>query len=44
MYYMSGEEAKLVVIGRGRYVSVCQEVDEFRHPAIRYKTFGSFAI
>ena len=23
MYYISGEEAKLVVIGRGRYLSVC---------------------
>ena len=26
-FYTSGEEAKLVVIGRGRYLSVCQGVN-----------------
>ena len=31
MHYSSGEKAELIVIvvGRGRYLSVCQWVDEF---------------
>ena len=31
MYYSSGEEAILVVIGSSRYLSVCQWVDEFMY-------------
>ena len=42
MYYSSGEEAKLLVIGRGRYLSVCQRVNEFGLPAVRYKIFSNW--
>ena len=40
MYYSSGEEAILVVIGSSRYLSVCQRVDEFRLSAVRYEVFS----
>ena len=40
MYYISGEEAKLVVIGRGRYLSVCHGVNEFGLPAFWNKLFS----
>ena len=42
MYYSSREEDKLVVIGRGRHLSVCQGVDKFGLPAVRYKIFSNW--
>ena len=36
IYYSSGEEAILVVIGSSRNSSVCQRVDEFRLSAGSY--------
>ena len=42
MYYSCGEEAKLVVIGRGRYLSVCQAVNEFGLPVVWYKIFSNW--
>ena len=40
MYYSSWEAAKLIAIGRGRYLSVCQGVDEFGFHAVRYNVFS----
>ena len=42
MYYSPGEEAKLQVIGRGMFLSVCQGVDEFGLPVARYKIFSNW--
>ena len=43
MFYSPGKDAKLVVsIGRGRYLSVCQGVDEFGFPAVRYKILSNW--
>ena len=39
MFYRSGGKALHIVIGRRRYVSVCQRVDEFGLPAVRYDIF-----
>ena len=39
MYYSSREEAELIVIGRSKDLSVCQRVDKFGLPTIRYKVF-----
>ena len=41
MHYTSLEEAELVVIGRGRYLSVCQGVNEFGLPAVWYKIISN---
>ena len=41
MYYISGAKGKLVVIGRGRYLPVCQGVNVFGLPAVRYKVFSN---
>ena len=32
MHYNSGGKAELIVVGRGRYLSVCQGVDEVWTP------------
>ena len=40
MYYSSGEEAILVVIGSSRNSSVCQRVEEFRLSAVWYDVRG----
>ena len=42
MHYSSREEAELIVVGRGRYLSVCQGVGEFGLHAIRYKVFSNW--
>ena len=42
MHYSSEEKAELKVVGRGRSLSVCQGVDEFGLPAIRYKVFSNW--
>ena len=39
MYCSSREEAELIVIGRSTDLSVCQRVDKFGLPTIRYKVF-----
>ena len=39
MYYSSREGAELIVIGRSTNLSVCQRMDEFGLPTIRYKVF-----
>ena len=36
VYDSSGEEAVFTVVGRGGDLLVCQRVDAFRLPAIRY--------
>ena len=36
MYDGSGEKAVFIVVCRGGDLLVCQRVDEFRLPAIRY--------
>ena len=35
MYYSSGEEAILVVIGSSRYLSVCPRVNEVRLSVVK---------
>ena len=36
MYDCLGEEAVFIIVGRGWDLFVCQRVDEFRLPSIRY--------
>ena len=36
MYDCSGEEAVVIIIGRGWDLFICQRVDEFRLPSIWY--------
>ena len=36
MYDCSGEEAVLIIVGRGWDLFVCQRVDEYRLPSIWY--------
>ena len=35
-------KAELIAVGRGSNLSVCQWVDEFGPPAIRYKVFSNW--
>ena len=37
IHYSSGEKAELIVVGIGRYLSICQGVDEFWTPCYQVK-------